>query len=116
MVIQTPRLVEPVELLLKHHRWAVRRPAALGEAAADPSVQALVIRSRTSEWLREQLEQAVEDGAKELKGRRPLVVCPEGAFPRELKGLLRSIGGEAVEPPLSLTRLIRLLQGAGAGR
>jgi putative nucleotidyltransferase with HDIG domain len=116
MVVQTPRLVEPVELLLKHYRWSVRRVAALGEVAGDASVQALVVRSRTSEWLREQLEQAAEEGAKTLAVRRPLVVCPEGPFPRELKSRLRAVGGESVDHPLSLARLIRLLQPAGERR
>jgi putative nucleotidyltransferase with HDIG domain len=116
MVVQTPRLVEPVELLLKNYRWNVRRVAALGEAAGDPSVKALVVRSRTPEWLREQLEQAADEGAKELKGRRPLVVCPEGPFPRELKSLLRAVGGESVDHPLSLARVIRILQGTGEHR
>jgi HD-like signal output (HDOD) protein len=116
MVVQTPRLVEPLELLLKHYRWNVRRVAALGEAASDPSVQALVVRSRTPDWLREQLEQAADEGAKQLNGRRPLVVCPEGPFPRELKGLLRAVGGESADHPLSLTRVIRLLQGSGERR
>jgi len=116
VVVQTPRLVDPLELLLKNCRWNVRRVSALGEVAGDPAVQALLVRPRTSEWLREQLDQAADEGAKELKGRRPLVICAEGAFPRELKGLLRSLGGEAVGPPLSISRLIQRLENAGDRR
>lgn len=116
LVVQTPRLVEPVELFLRRRKWQIRRAHAVGDVAVDPAVQAVVLRSRTTEWLREQLEQAVEAGAAELAGRRPLLVCPEGAFPRELKGVLKELGGAAVEHPLSIGRLIKSLQAAGDRR